>query len=566
MADQAPQLAGFNVQGHIGSGGSADVWQVVNDQGDVFAAKVFRDGTASGGRREWKALNRHAGPHVVPAIDLLRDAEGRTVLIMPMMHGGSLYDVVSGRGRLTLSETVTALAPVTAALAGMHETGETHGDLTPRNVLFDESGKPYLADLGATRLPAEGGAQEWGSAGFVAPELLEGDAPRAAADVYALGATLWFALTGEIPQPAALRPRLEDVVGDVAPDVISLVTACLTLTPSARPDATDVHRRLVGATQPSAVPLDRRALSDGADDPTAAMSMTRRLRHEARQNQQAAVNTAQRSTRRARLPRSSSESSTPSGRGPTAGDRRLRTAPSRKRAANADSAEKSLLPKLVLLGGSVAAATVGAFLVPVPGNNAPETKMAASVATAQPVQAAAKSTGDGASRSSHTTQPNVSAPTGRSHPEAAGQASGATSGERKPAPMASGTAATDLPNQHDIQQLLNCRADAWNTTSDARLGQCLATESQAYTDDHERLAEARTRKVTYEGLHFTVTKLHSVTAAGGQSSARATVRRSEFTARSARGSIRQGEQLTTVRLVLTGGPGTWRISSWNLVD
>ena len=111
----APTIAGYTIEALIGQGGSSSVWRATGPQGTV-AIKVGTE-PAITARSEWRMLRRHAGPHVVEALDLTTSAEGHSALVLEYMAGGSLDDVVRGRGGLTVGECVTALAPVAATMA-----------------------------------------------------------------------------------------------------------------------------------------------------------------------------------------------------------------------------------------------------------------------------------------------------------------------------------------------------------------------------------------------------------------------------------------------------------------
>lgn len=508
MSAHAPRLPGYTNERLIGNGGTADVWLVHDAAGTAFAAKVFREASQVAGRREWRALTRHAGEHVVPAHDLLRDETGRSVLVMPFLSGGSLWDVASGRGGLTAGEVVTALGPVAAVLERMHAAGAVHGDLTPRNVLFDDIGKPFVTDLGCSRVPAEPGAQEWGSAGFVAPEILDGQEPTSACDVYSLGATAWFALTGEPVQPAVLRPRLQDILPDLPEQLVGAITASLSMTPQARPTAADVHRAISGAAPAVAVPLDRHPVLDASRDHTASASeMTRRLRDEAQLAQTRQSRRAQQAQR---------------GRGARWSNRRW----------------------VVLVAGA-AAVPAAAILVPLPGaHTGPSPALPTAVASSRGVAVSAPATGSKPSPSTPATQTATTASQANSNPAPSTQ---------------------PLPNGADVQALLDCRARAWNELSTTRLGQCLAADSQALGDDTEQLTDAATRGISYRGITFTMKSTPSVTRMGGNVAVRATITRSAFEARSASKVVRQGQQAQDVRLVLSPAGSGWRIASWSLV-
>lgn len=299
-----PRVPGFTVHERIGGGGSADVWRA-SRRGDApqeVAIKVMREQGPSN-RAEWRTLRSNAGPHVVPVLDLLTDAEGRACLVMPYYAGGTLDAVVRGRGGLTVGETVTALAPIASALEALHARSCLHGDVTPSNVLLDADGRPVLADLGAAQSIARGDSAQWASPGFVAPEVLDGEASTAASDVYALGCVLWFCCAVQAPEVEALRPRLDEVVPGLPRPFVELVTSCLSQSPEARPHAQHVAATLMTVADARPVPVG----SPAAPGPSATPdSLTRRIRSEAQSRQEApaAVATARSVTRSMRKNRS----------------------------------------------------------------------------------------------------------------------------------------------------------------------------------------------------------------------------------------------------------------------
>ncbi|HEX2033667.1 MAG TPA: serine/threonine-protein kinase, partial [Chloroflexota bacterium] len=119
------------------------------------------------------------------------EGEGAVVLVMELVSGEGL-DARIGRGPLPVGDVVAIGAQVADALAFAHRRGVVHRDVKPHNILLADSLWVKLTDFGiartldaATTLTAPG--LILGSAPYIAPEVLEGRAVDARADVYALG-------------------------------------------------------------------------------------------------------------------------------------------------------------------------------------------------------------------------------------------------------------------------------------------------------------------------------------------------------------------------------------------
>jgi serine/threonine protein kinase len=299
-----PEVPGFDVGRCLGCGGSATVWLVTERRtGSEYALKCFPagDGPDWGEaeetiRREVRILSVLDHEHLVRAhsvVRLLRGEVGRsgddddgdrdgtgrggTVgLIMDYAAGGSLGQLMAGRGALGPGETVTVLTPIAQALGYLHGQGFTHGDVSPGNVLFTAHGKPLLADLGVARMVADATAvADAGTEGFRDPAPV--DAVRAGLqperDVYSLAALGWYCLTGRAPEPGAQRPPLPLLVPGVPAELAAALESGLhedrRLRPSAAELAAAVHRSAVAApvdlsvsVHPTVIPqlLTRRSL------------------------------------------------------------------------------------------------------------------------------------------------------------------------------------------------------------------------------------------------------------------------------------------------------------------
>jgi serine/threonine protein kinase len=129
-------------------------------------------------------------------------------LAMQFAPGGSLADLLAQRGRLAPGQVVAVAAPIAEALASAHRRGVVHGDVKPANVLFTSDGEPLLSDFGVARtLGQVTSDQVSGTAGYLAPELLDSARPDPRTDVYSLAVVCYQALTGAPPTSARLRWR-----------------------------------------------------------------------------------------------------------------------------------------------------------------------------------------------------------------------------------------------------------------------------------------------------------------------------------------------------------------------
>ncbi len=116
---------------------------------------------------------------------------------------------------------------IALALDVAHRRGVLHRDVKPQNILIDRHGKAKLADFGSAKLDGQatmthtGGVV--GTLSYLAPEILQGRRPDARSDVYALGLTLYYALTGGLPpRPAAQLPPEPERLG-YRPSAVSTV-------------------------------------------------------------------------------------------------------------------------------------------------------------------------------------------------------------------------------------------------------------------------------------------------------------------------------------------------------
>src|SRR6476620_3881643 len=117
---------------------------------------------------------------------------------MPFHAANSLDVRIRRDGPLLLDEALRLGVKMAGALETAHRLGILHRDVKPGNILITDYGEPALTDFGIAHIA--GGFETTagvvtGSPAFTAPEVVAGESPSPAADVYGLGATLFAAFT-----------------------------------------------------------------------------------------------------------------------------------------------------------------------------------------------------------------------------------------------------------------------------------------------------------------------------------------------------------------------------------
>lgn len=178
-------------------------------------------------RREALVARDLSHPNVVALHDY-HEWEDHAFLTMQLVHGPDLGACVERDGPMSPDQVARVGADISAALEAAHQSGVLHRDVKPQNVLLAADGSARLADFGSARVidmhsvTRTGGLV--GTIAYTAPEVIAGDRGDARADLYGLGVTLYYALTGELPGRASLHlppfPRAEGFrPADLRPDV-----------------------------------------------------------------------------------------------------------------------------------------------------------------------------------------------------------------------------------------------------------------------------------------------------------------------------------------------------------
>jgi len=244
------------------------------------------------------ATLRH--PHL-PRVQDFFVADGRQYLVMDYIAGEDLEEVVEKRGPLPPQEAVRWLLQVLDAVQYLHSQNPPiiHRDIKPANIKLSPDGRAYLVDFGIAKVLRAGNRTQAGARavtpGYSPPEQY-GTAPTdQRSDIYALGATLYFAVTGRVPPEAIERitGRTDKLIPprnlnpSIPPDVERVILRAMRVAPDERfPSAAQMKQALEASLSPSRSPSLARSPSSPSHSP--APSRARKLSPQPRPNRSAA--------------------------------------------------------------------------------------------------------------------------------------------------------------------------------------------------------------------------------------------------------------------------------------
>jgi len=222
---------------------------VPDDERKILEERVLREARTAG---------RLNDPAVVTVYDVVQEA-GNTYIVMELIQAPTLSAVVGRQGPLPQEQVARLAEQLLSALEAAHAAGIVHRDVKPSNIMVLANGRAKLTDFGIAqssddpRLTTSGLLV--GSPSYIAPERLRGQEADAGSDLWALAATLFYAVEGHSPferntTAASMHAILNEVpyLTRCQGPLASVIMGLLNGVPQARLTATQVRGLLAQAT------------------------------------------------------------------------------------------------------------------------------------------------------------------------------------------------------------------------------------------------------------------------------------------------------------------------------
>ncbi|WP_309117742.1 serine/threonine-protein kinase [Saccharothrix sp.] len=214
MSAQPRVIAGrYALLGELGRGGMGVVWRAQDNViGRQVAIKELHlpDGIAAEERRvleervlrEARTAGRLNDPAVVTVFDVVAE-NGMTYIVMELVEAATLSTIIAQSGPMPQDRVISIALQALSALETAHQAGIVHRDVKPGNLMVQPNGRVKLTDFGIAqamddpRLTTSGSLI--GSPAYMSPERIHGHEASPASDLWALGATLCYAVEGLNP-------------------------------------------------------------------------------------------------------------------------------------------------------------------------------------------------------------------------------------------------------------------------------------------------------------------------------------------------------------------------------
>src|SRR4051794_27931653 len=203
------EIGTFRIDALLGQGGMGVVYRAWDPRLERPVALKLLSPELSGDRRFRARFEResrlaasidHGG--IIPVYEA-GEVDGQLYIAMRFVDGSDLAALLQAEGPLAPARVLELVGQLASALDAAHERGLIHRDVKPSNALVAREGHVYLADFGLTKTSGPdavtASGQVMGTVAYMAPEVIRGEEPTPASDLYALGCVLFECLTGDVP-------------------------------------------------------------------------------------------------------------------------------------------------------------------------------------------------------------------------------------------------------------------------------------------------------------------------------------------------------------------------------
>ena len=210
-ATRGQQIPGYQLLSKLGSGSTAAVFKARQiSLNRIVALKVMPQRLSRDPEyvkrfyKEGEIAAKLNHPNIVQAIDI-GEAGGYHYFVMEYVEGKTVHDELAAGKVYSEAEALTIIIQIAKALEYAHAAGLIHRDVKPKNIILMPDGTAKLADMGLARAVDDAAAAQaeagtlFGTPYYISPEQILARDIDARCDIYALGATLYHMVTGQVP-------------------------------------------------------------------------------------------------------------------------------------------------------------------------------------------------------------------------------------------------------------------------------------------------------------------------------------------------------------------------------
>lgn len=228
VAKLMEQIPGYNLKKKLEVGNYAIIYEARDKRNRDLIIKISRDNTKEFNeliRREFQILAKFIHPNIVRVDDYGMTRQGRAFFTLEHVKGKPINRCFRG----FTQEFIQAIIQVLNGIGAFHDKNFIHCDLKPEHILYDaEQKKCVIIDFGFARISTSR-IKEYGTIGYIAPEILKGIGMDQRSDLYSLGVIIYEVLSGTKP----VKPYRE--IRNVPDEINSVIKMLLSDEPSGRP-------------------------------------------------------------------------------------------------------------------------------------------------------------------------------------------------------------------------------------------------------------------------------------------------------------------------------------------